>query len=289
MKIKIKPLTLAYVYGLIGIVGFSLTFPATREAVTYFNPLMVGLGRVFLAGLASLSVLWMTRQRLPSREHWWSLMVVAGGVAIGFSLLTSWAMLKVPASHGGIMAGLMPLATALIAGTRAGEKMSLRFWMASFLGCTTVIFFSSLQGVGEASIADLVLVGAMLFAATGYVEGGRLARTIGGWQTISWALVMALPFVTFPLIFILWKEYPSGPPAAWLALGYISLFSQYFVFFPWYQALALGGIARIGQVQLLQPFLTLLAAWFFLGEKITPLALGAALVVISMVAIGRKG
>jgi drug/metabolite transporter (DMT)-like permease len=275
-------------YGFLGVLGFSLTLPATRVAVAYFDPTAVGLGRALVAaGLAALLLL-ATRQPWPSRAQWRSLVIVAIGVILGFPLLSAWAMSRLPAAHGAVILGLLPLATALAGALRAGERPSRGFWVAGVVGSATVVAFAVSMGAGDIQPADLALFAAVLAAALGYAEGGRLARELGGWQVISWALVLAAPFIAVPVFLALGKPAPPAPWTAWFSFGYVAVISQFLGFFAWYRGLALGGVARVSQLQLLQPFLTLLASALLLGEQITLLMVGAALLVLVTVALGRK-
>lgn len=275
-------------YGFLGVVSFSLTLPATRTAVTSFDPVAVTMGRALVAAVLAAAMLWLTRQRLPSRSQWASLVVVAAGVVLGFPLLSAWAMRQVPASHGAIVLGLLPLVTAGVATKRAGERPSGWFWLASLAGSLAVVGFAVSTGAGRPQVADVALFGAVLAAAVGYAEGGRLARDLGGWQVISWALVLAAPFLAVPMAVLVWERGFAGPPAAWAAFGYIAVVSQFLGFIAWYRGLALGGVARVSQLQLLQPFLTLIASGLIWGERITPVAIGTAAVVAATVALGRK-
>jgi drug/metabolite transporter (DMT)-like permease len=275
-------------YGFLGVLAFSLTLPATRVAVAYFDPTAVGLGRALVAaGLAALLLLF-TRQPWPSRAQWRSLVIVATGVILGFPLLSAWAMSRLPAAHGAVILGLLPLATALAGALRAGERPSRGFWVAGVAGSATVVAFALSMGAGDIQPADLALFAAVLAAALGYAEGGRLARELGGWQVISWALVLAAPFIAVPVFLALGNSAPAATWNAWFSFGYVAVVSQFLGFFAWYRGLALGGVARVSQLQLLQPFLTLLASALLLGEQITLLMVGAALLVLVTVALGRK-
>ncbi len=280
--------TLGLGYGFLGVVGFSLTLPATRAAVTDFDPNFVGLGRGVVAALLAMTVLWTTHQPVPARKHWGSLLIVAAGVVFGFPLLSAWAMQQLPASHAAVVNGILPLATAIAATIRVGERPSLKFWIASFVGSSTIILFAIISSTGQMHSADIALVFAGVAAAVGYAEGGRLARILGGWQVISWALVLSAPVLILPTAIAIWQHGLSGSPTAWLGFGYVSIVSQFLAFFAWYKGLAMGGVARVGQIQLLQPFLTIFASALLLGEKITPITLAAACIVIASVALGKK-
>ncbi len=282
--------TVGMAYAFIGVLSFSLTLPMTRIAVASLDVTVVGLGRALVAAALAAILLYITHQKLPSRNQLGSLAIIAIGVVLGFPFLSAWATSKLPSSHGAIVLGLLPLATALMGAIRAGERPSMGFWIASTVGSVTVIVFALSMGAGQLQIADFALFGAVLLAAIGYAEGGRLARVMGGWQVISWALVLAAPVITVPVVIALLQHEHSliAPLRAWLGFGYVSVVSQFLGFFAWYRGLALAGIARASQLQLLQPFLTIMAASLLLGEAITPLMIVAAIIVAGTVALGRK-
>jgi len=280
--------TAGLVYGFLGVLGFSLTLPATRIAVAELDPTFVGLGRALVAASMAALLLTRARQPRPNKRQLYSLLLVAAGVVIGFPLLSAWAMRRVPASHGAIMLGILPLATAIAGTIRAGERPSLGFWLASAIGSCTVIGFAVLSGGGAIHAADVALVVAVLAAALGYAEGGRLARELGGWQVICWALVIVAPLLIAPVAFVAFKQGLAASVSAWLAFVYVSLISMFLAFFAWYRGLALGGVARVGQVQLLQPFLTIAASSLLLGEEITVATVVASAIVIATVAVGRR-
>jgi drug/metabolite transporter (DMT)-like permease len=257
-------------------------------AVAYLDPSVVGLGRALVAAALAAGLLVVTRQRLPTRPEVGSLALVAAGVILGFPFLSAWALRQVPAAHGAIVIGLLPLATALAAAVRVGERPSWQFWLASLVGSAAVIGFALISGAGGLHAADLALLGAVAAGALGYAEGGRLARTLGGWQVISWALVLAAPLVSIPVGFAIWRHGAVAPPSAWLGFGYVAVVSQLLAFFAWYRGLALGGVARVSQIQLLQPLLTLAASALLLHEQVTLATLLVALVVVLAVAAGRK-
>jgi drug/metabolite transporter (DMT)-like permease len=285
---RISPETMGLLYGFIGVLCFSLSLPATRAAVADLDPTIVGLGRALVAGALAALFLCARRHPLPSRRHFKSLLITGAGVVIGFPLLSAWALREVPAAHGAIMLGLMPLATAAAGTLRAGEQPSRKFWLASSTGSATVVAFALSAGGGKLHFADLALVGGVVLGAVGYAEGGYLARELGGPQVISWALLLSAPFLVAPVALAVSRHGLAASPASWLGFAYISVFSMFLGFFAWYRGLALGGIARVSQIQLLQPFLTLCASAFLLSEKITAPTIGFAGAVVACVAIGRK-
>ncbi len=274
--------------GVMGVAIFSLTLPFTRMAVAELHPVLVALGRAVVAATAAALLLWQMRARLPQGTEWKALAVTALGVVVGFPLFSSIAMRYVPASHGAIVVGILPLATALVAALRFGERPSVGFWVAACAGSAVVVVFAVMEGGGALHLADLALFAAVVAAAFGYAEGGRLSQSMGGQQVICWALVLSMP-VLLPIT--LWLVHAHGMQAsvrAWTGFAYVSLFSMFVGFFFWYKGLALGGIARVGQTQLLQPFLTLVGAALLLGEVLEIRHFLFALAVILLVAIGRR-
>jgi len=288
LKQNTSPESSGLFWGFVGVACFSLTLPATRVAVADLDPTIVGLGRAVVASVLALLFLLFSRQPFPSREQFKSLLITAAGVVVGFPLLSAWAIHRVPAIHGAIVLGLLPLATAVAGVLRAGERPSGAFWVASCVGSATVVVFALVTGGGTAHIADVALAGAVVAAALGYAEGGRLAREMGGAQVICWALLVSAPFLLLPVGLAIYHHGLSATPAAWLGFAYVSAVSMFLGFFAWYKGLSLGGIARVGQIQLLQPFLTIFASALLLGERVTLVTIGFALAVVACVAVGRN-
>ncbi|MFZ6767457.1 DMT family transporter [Undibacterium sp. Di26W] len=276
------------VLGLVGVVIFSLTLPFTRMAVAELNPVFVALGRAVVAACCSGILLWMQGGKWPQRAQMKPLLITALGVVVGFPLFSSIAMAHVPASHGAIVLGILPLATALFAALRFNEKPSTGFWLMALLGSCLVIVFALMQGGGSFQMADLALFVAVIAAAMGYAEGGRLSQSMGGQQVISWALLLAMPVLLPITLWLGWHYGVQASGRAWAGFAYVSVFSMFIGFFFWYKALALGGIARVGQVQLLQPFLSLLGAALILGETLSGREILFALAVIVVVGFGRR-
>ncbi|MCG2583309.1 DMT family transporter [Massilia sp. TS11] len=285
----LAPDTLGLLYGFVAVLIFSMTMPLTRLAVAELDPAFVALGRALVAALLSAVWLLIVRAPLPPRNTWRPLALIAGGCVIGFPWLTSIAMHSLPASHGAILIGVLPLATAVLVTLSGRERPGRRFWIFALLGSLLVVGFALFQGGGSLHAADLLLLGGVLLAATGYAEGGRLSSTMGGEQVICWALVLSAPFA---LTALLWQLGPAWQPhasaAAWASFAYVSVFSMFLGFFFWYRGMALGGVARVGQVQLLQPFFSLLGAAVLLGERLQPVHALFALGVIATVAAGRR-
>ena len=273
--------------GLIGVAMFSLTMPFTRMAVAELDPVFIALGRGLGAALLATAWLAWRRTPLPPRQTLLPLALVAGGCIVGSPLLISIALRSAPASHGSVLLGVMPLITALYAALRGYEQPSRGFWGMALLGSGLVIAFALAQG-GGLHAADLLLFGGVASAAVGYAEGGRVSRSMGGPETICWALVLAAP-VLLPVL--LWHGLPDPAgvgAASWFAFAYVTGFSMFIGFFFWYRGLALGGVARVGQVQLLQPFLSLVGAAVLLGESLTPTNCVFALAVVAVVFAGRR-
>ena len=275
--------------GLVGVVSFGLTLPATRFIIPYFEPVFIGLGRAVIASFVAALLLIATKQTRPSKNQFYQLLGVASGVVVGFPILSAWAMQTVPASHGGVVLGVLPLATAIVGSVVSNEKPSVAFWICGIVGSAVVIAYSLLQGVGEFQTGDFFLLGAIVSAATGYALGGKLSKEIGGWQVICWALVISFPFIIVPA----WLEAPqeavgSLPLNVILSFLYLALVSQLFGFFFWNKGLALGGVARVSQTQLLQPIVTLVASAFLINETINLQTIVFAILVIVTVAIGKK-
>ncbi len=279
---------ISFGYGFLGVLIFSLTLPATRIAVSGFDPVFVGLGRAIVAAGLSLILLVITRQTIPPLRFLPNFAIVAGGVVIGFPLLSAIAMKDAAASHGAVITGLLPLSTALCGAWRAGERPSREFWLFASLGSALVIIFALVTGGGKMRWADLALFGAVGSAALGYAEGAVLSRIFGSWQVICFALILSVP-VLLPIVWLhLPANFAAVPTNAMLAFLYVSIFSMFLGFFAWYRGLALGGIARIGQIQLIQPFITILASVILLGEHLTIETIGFAAAVITCVVLGKR-
>jgi drug/metabolite transporter (DMT)-like permease len=280
---------LGLLLGLLGVLAFSLTLPMTRAAVAQLDPWFVAFGRMAGAGVLAAVWLLIARAPRPVRADLWMLACSAIGVVIGFPLLTSLAMKTMPANHGAIINGALPFATAVLAWAIFGERQSRRFWIAAAVGSAIVIAFALRDGLATAGAQGgaLAMGGAVLIAAVGYVTGGRVAARIGGVGAILWALVIALPLTLPVALVLIWVETPSADGAAWAAFAYVTLISQLFGFFAWYNGLALGGIARVSQVQLLQVFFTIAVSGLAFGETVHPATWLAAAAVVATIAIGR--
>lgn len=249
----------------------------------------VGIGRAVIAGLLALATLAAMRQRLPPVRILPRLGILVVGVVIGFPLLTAMALTSVPSAHGIVVTGLLPAGTAVAAVLRAGERPPPRFWLAVAAGVACVIAFAAVQGGGRFEAADAILLAAVVLCSLGYAEGGVLARKLGGVQVICLALVLALPVT---IAFTLWQLDPSAlaraTPSAWAGFAYVAVIASFAGFFAWYHGLALGGVARVSQVQLAQPVLSFFWAWLLLGEAITVPMLAAAIAILACVVATQK-
>ena len=271
MPAPLSPSRAGLLWGLLGVAAFSFTVPFTRVAVESMSPLFIGSGRAVIAAVLATVALIITRQHLPRGRQWLRLAVVAGGVVVGFPLLTSFALTTASASHGAMVIALLPAATAVMAVIRGKERPPLPFWITAALGALVAVAFASIQGGGGIRLqwSDLLLFGAVAAAPIGYAEGGLLAREIGSWQTVSWALVLAAPvMVTLTTIAIV-DQPPIGTLTQWAAFAYLGLVSMFLGFFAWYHGLAIGPMAQVSQVQLIQPVLSILWAAFILHEQLT--------------------
>jgi len=278
----------AMVMGGIGVLFFSFTLPATHISVPVFGGVIVGLGRAMFAAILAAGVLLVRREPFPARHTWRGLFAVVLGVVIGFPLLSALALVGAPVAHSAVINGLLPAATAILAVIRTDERPSILFWLSCAAGTTAVIAFALLQGGGHLQMGDWLMVGAVAVGALGYAEGGRLAREMGGWRVICWALVLAAPFIVPPVVWLFAMRGVQGTPVAWAGLAYVSIFSSFLGFFAWYRGLALGGIARVSQIQLLQPILTIAWAALLLGEPLTPAIGVTAVFVAACVALGQR-
>ncbi|MCU0941761.1 MAG: DMT family transporter [Hydrogenophaga sp.] len=282
--------------GLLGVTVFGLTLPMTRLATgtaddPQLSPWFVTWGRAAIAGVLSLIYLWATRSPLPGPSHRRPLALAVLGNVIGFPLLLAWALRHVSASHAAVFTALLPLATAAMAAWLMHQRARLGFWIFAGLGSALVVVYSILRahqaghGFGL-TWTDTLLVGAVLAAALGYVGGTQVTPALGAERVISWVCALALPF-TIPGALLTWPDRPIDT-GAWLALGYVAVFSMWAGFFAWFRGLAIGGALRVSQLQLFQPFISIAAAVPLLGERIDALTLVFALAVVASVFAGRR-
>lgn len=279
---------LGLVQGFVGVAIFSLTLPFTRLAVAELSPWLVAFGRMAIAGLLGAMLLAVLREPLPQRRDWPALAGVAVGVVLGFPLLTSLALRTVDSSHGAVVLAVLPLVTAMAAVLLGGERPTRRFWIWAVAGTAIVVAFTVARSGGAPGAGDMLLLAACCLAAIGYALGAGLSRASSGLVVIAWALVLALP-VTLPTAAILTvADPPAAHLPAWLGFAYVSVMSQLVGFLFWYRGLALGGTARVGQVQLVQVFLTLVASAALLGERLDLLTLGCGTLTAAVVWRGTR-
>ena len=274
--------------GFIGVAIFSLTLPFTRIAVQEMSPLYLSFGRGVIAGICGAFLLLLTKSPVPSKFQFKKLLVTAFCVIYGFPIFTSVAMQTLPSAHSGIVLGILPIATSAIGAIRFHERPSMGYWMTAVCGTLLVLVYSGMDGGGSLALGDIWLLLAILSAAIGYSEGGKLSQEIGAVKVISWAVAITLP-INLPATYLFSNiAIQDLSLHVLISFLYVGLFSAFIGFFFWYKGISLGGVARVGQVQLLQPFMTLIGAYFLLGEAITLLNIGFCLAVLGVVLIGRN-
>lgn len=273
---------------MLGVLIFSGSLPATRVAVADFSPLFLTSARAVIAALLGSALLLLLRQSRPTRGDLTSLIIVSVGVVVGFPLLTALALQYVTSAHSIVFLGLLPLSTAIFGVLRGGERPKPAFWLFSSMGSLAVAGFALFQG-GDASLkGDLLMVAAILLCGLGYAEGGALSRRLGGWQVISWALVLSLPVMSVLAFYTLPDVWTGISTPAWISFGYVSIFSMLIGFVFWYRGLAIGGIAGVGQLQLLQPFFGLVLAGLLLGEPVAWSMILVTVLVVCCVAGAKR-
>lgn len=278
-----------WVNGLVGVMIFAGSLPATRVAVLEFSPTFLTAARAAIAGLFAVLLLVLLQQQLPKRVDWLPLFYVAIGVVVGFPLFTALALQYVSAAHSIVFIGLLPLATAIFGVVRGAEKPSQKFWFFAILGAVLVFGYMLVQTKSWLfHYGDFYMVLAILLCGFGYAEGGRLSKHLGGWQVICWALLLTLPV----MLWISWLYMPNSfADISWsakLGLIYVSIFSMLIGFFFWYKGLAQGGIAAVGQLQLLQPLFGLAIAAVLLHEHVSITMFAVTVAVIACVACAKK-
>ncbi|RFS17730.1 DMT family transporter [Emticicia sp. C21] len=280
--------TSGLINGLIGVLVFSVSLPATRIAVQDLSPVFVTVARASMAGLLALGLLLIGKEKRPTRQQTLSLIIVAFGVVLGFPLLSALALQYVPSAHSIVFLGLLPLSTAIFGVIRGGERPRPVFWLFSIIGSLLVVGYAISQGLSASFLSDTLMLLAILVCGLGYAEGAKLSKTLGGWQVISWALVLSLPVM---LGFTFWF-FPTSVAhvrtEAWMSLGYVSVFSMLVGFIFWYRGLAQGGITVVGQLQLLQPLFGLVMAATLAHEEVNTSMLGVTVGVILCVAGAKK-
>lgn len=277
-----------WINGFIGVVLFSGGLPATKLAVMEMSPIFVTIVRAAVAGILALIVLWLGKEKRPVKKDLIPLLLVSLGCVVGFPLLSALALQYLTSAHSIVFLGMLPLATAVFGVMRGGEKPHPVFWFFSITGSLLVIGYAVAQGISASPVGDILMLLAVILCGMGYAEGAKLSKTLGGWQVISWALVLALP-VMIPLFFIYFPDDIENVSfQGWFGMAYISLFSMFIGFIFWYKGLAQGGIATVGQLQLLQPFFGLALAAWLLHEQVSVGMLGVTVGVILCVAGTKK-
>jgi len=280
--------TSGWINGFLGVVAFSGSMPATKAAVMYLPPVFLTVTRAGVAGLLALCALLIFKEKWPAKTQLASLIVVALGAVLGFPLLSSLALQYITSARSLVFIGMLPLTTAIFGVIRGGERPSPIFWLFAVLGTLLVIGYAVAQGGSASLVGDAIMLLAVTVCGLGYAEGAKLSRQLGGWQVISWALVFSMP-LTIPLMFLLLPHsLTTVPSVAWVGVGYIALFSQFIGFVFWYRGLAQGGIAAVGQLQLLQPFFGLAIAAIVLHEQVSIGMVGITFGVILCVACSKK-
>ena len=274
--------------GFLGILIFSGSLPATRVAVTGFSPLFLTSARAVIAALLAAALLVSLRQKRPARRDLVSLATVALGVVLGFPLLTALALQHVTSAHSIVFIGLLPLATAIFGVLRGGDRPKPAFWLLSSLGSLLVAGYALTQSSGASLSGDMLMIAAILVCGLGYAEGAVLSRRLGGWQVISWALLLALPFMLILAAMTLPTTWSGVSIPAWIGLGYVSVFSMLIGFIFWYRGLAIGGIAGVSQLQLLQPFFGLMLAGLVLNEPVAWSMIIVSALVVCCVAGAKR-
>ncbi|GHH47168.1 DMT family transporter [Lentzea cavernae] len=274
--------------GALGVLGFSFSLPATRLAVAGLDPWFVAFGRALVAGVLAIGYLALSRAPRPTATQIRRLVVVALGIVIGFPLFTSLALTTQTSAHGAVVIAVLPMSTAIWAVVRASERPPVAFWLSSGAGLLAVLAFVATGGgfSGSLGLADVYLLIAVVLCGLGYAEGGALSRELGGARTVCWALVVSLP-VTIP-VSLYTADFSRADGVVWLSFAYVALISMFLGFFAWYAGLAAGGVAKIGQIQLAQPVLTLMWSALVLSEPVGWPALATAAVVLVCVVLTQR-
>ncbi|SHK12387.1 DMT family transporter [Chryseobacterium polytrichastri] len=277
-----------WINGFIGVLLFSGSMPATKLAVNDMSPIFVTIARAAIAGILALIVLLIYKEKRPTKDQLFPLVLVSIGCVIGFPLLSALALQYVTSAHSIVFLGMLPLMTAIFGVIRGGERPHPIFWLFSIIGSLLVIGFAISQGISASPVGDILMLAAVVLCGLGYAEGAKLSKTLGGWQVISWALILALPLMIVLFFIYFPNNIEAVTTGGWFGLAYISLFSMFIGFIFWYRGLAQGGITTVGQLQLLQPFFGLALAAYFLHEPVSMGMLGVTIGVILCVAGTKK-
>ncbi|WP_121967085.1 DMT family transporter [Myroides sp. N17-2] len=280
--------TSGWVNGFIGVLLFSGSMPATKVAVLSLDPIFVTAARAGIAGILALICLLIFKEKRPTKKQLMPLAIVAIGGVIGFPLLSALALQYITSAHSLVYLGILPMSTAVFAVLRGGEKPKRIFWLFSILGSLIVIGFAALQGGTSSPVGNILMIIAILLCGLSYAEGAKLSKSLGGWQVISWAVVISLP-ISLPIMFL---TAPSAPSListeTWIGVAYLGIFSMFIGFIFWYKGLAQGGTASVGQLQLLQPFFGLALAATLLNEHVSSNMILVTIGVILCVAGSKK-
>lgn len=273
--------------GFAGVAVFSLTLPATRVAVQELHPIFVASGRAAAAALLGAACLLLSGAPRPRGREWLSVAIVAATIGLLFPICASYGARDASAAHGAVILGLLPLFTTLAGMLRVGERPQPLFWFAGLLGSGAVVAFALWEnGGGVLTKTDFILLGAAVVASFGYAESARVAPALGSWQVVCWALLLVLPLNLVSALLHFPAEPASGQ--AWGALAYVTTMSQLFGVMLWTRGLRLGGVARVGQLQLLMPLLTFAAAALWLGEALSLATFAAAAVVLGSILLSQR-
>jgi drug/metabolite transporter (DMT)-like permease len=284
----LSPTTKAFWLGLAAIVIFSVTLPVTRVAVLELPPPFIAFGRAVGAGVLAACVIAWRRPPIPTLMQWRWVCLIAIGVVFGFPYFSTLAMQNIAASHGAILTGLLPLGTALMGAWLGRERPSKKFWFWAMIGSAIVVAFAVWRGGGQPVKGDWAMLAAVVLGALGYAAGGKLAGSLGGINTICWALIISLP-VNLAMSAVYWPgNIQSVTWVSWLCFAYLAVFSMFIGFFFWYGALAMGGIGKVGLIQLLQPFITVVMASLINHEALEISTVIMAVVVALVVFNGRR-
>ncbi|MBX2805401.1 MAG: DMT family transporter [Hyphomicrobiales bacterium] len=281
--------SLGLAFGLAAVLVFGLTLPMTRLALEGFGPFAISLGRAVPSGFLAIVLLYYNGESFPQKKHWLTIMLASAGVVFGFPVLMTISMFHLTAAHGGVMLAMLPLATAMAGALIAGERPSLAFWLAGIGGSALVVVFAIVEaGAFHLEMADLILIAGIAAAGVGYTYSGLLARDLGGLQAICWVLVFSLP-VSIPLLWLFAEPVETAPSLeAIFGFVYVAVIGQFVGYYFWNKGMSLAGVARTGQLQLLQPFVTLPASALLLDETVGWRHIVFALAVVGVVAAGRR-
>ncbi|MEK4301557.1 DMT family transporter [Oceanobacillus sp. FSL W8-0428] len=278
-----------FVWGMLGVLCFSLTLPATNVAVQYFNSTFVGLGRTIPASLLAVLFLIINKQPVPTKKQFRDLFIIAFGAVFIFPLLTTYAMVDLPVSHGAVELALLPLATAFFAMIIANERPAIKFWVVSSIASLSVIIYAFTLGLGTIHLADMVLIVSVIILGLSYAMGAKLSKEIGSWQTIAWSVIIGAPLFLMPVIHsVNAEEIFTAPITGWVSFIYLAVISQFLAYVFWYKGLSVGGISKVSQLQYLQPFLMITFSVLFLHEAFNLYTIFIAAVTVTCVIIGKN-